>query len=356
MESKFDFSNWDKTNNLFKNNDVQSKMIASSVIENAPEVTFTIPSYRRADVIQETIYSILQQKTNYKFIIMVIDDSGDDESVEKSVLEIIKSNKNIVLYKNVKNLGQAENWNRCIELAKTPWVILVHDDDMLCNNYLESVLPVAKRSNCSELGVFQYKYDLLKHKDDSAKKFNANQAFAQKILSIIRRRSPFYVHPQDIFQFITPSPGCWLINKDKAIKNGGFDPDFDVTLDGVFHFRNIVYGHVVIVPDFLMVRRVEENTFLKNDAQIQVIDMLYHFGLNMIKQNPQFSNKYYKIILDISIIHLGRGINAKYNGKININALLNSYGVNKYLLMLPSKIIFLLNCMFLSKLLFRKKL
>ena len=170
----------------------------------------------------------------------------------------------------------------------------------------------------------------------------------------MRRGRPFKVLSKDIFQFITPSPGCWFLNRDEVIKNGGFNPEFGVTLDGVFHFKNIIYGKVMIIPEFLMIRRIEENTFLKEDAQVAVIDMLYHFGLNMLSRYSGVKQKYYKILLDVSTVYLANGIKLKYEGMLDVKELLKNYGVNKFLCFLPPQLVFILNCLLLSKLIFRK--
>ena len=354
MESRYRYDDWEKANNLYKNNHIKSIEIASSVNLEFPDVTFAIPAYMRPDTIQDAIKSVVAQKSQYSFIIMIVDDSGSDDIVTRKVLELLNKYPNIILYKNEKNLGQAANWNRCIELAKTKWVVLLHDDDMVCEEYLEKVYSTAAYYQCTEVGVFQYKLDNLAHKEIISKRFNNNQSFAQMILSKLRNGKPFEIYPKDIFQFIVPSPGCWFFNREDVIKNGGFNPEFGVTLDGVFHFKNIIYGKVIITPEFLMIRRIEKNTFLKEDAQIAVIDMLYHFGLNMLKKFSGIRQKYYKILLDVSTVYLANGIKFKYEGKFNIKKLLKSYGVNRFLCILPSKIIFLINCCLLSKLVLRK--
>lgn len=354
MESRYRYSDWEKANNLFKNNHIKSIEIASSVTIENPDVTFAIPAYMRPDTIQDTVKSILAQNSQYAFVIIIVDDSGKNDSVKKKALELLNKYSNIILYKNERNLGQAANWNRCIELAKTKWVILLHDDDMVCEEYLEKVYPIASYYQCTEVGVFQYKLDNLAHREKASQKFNNNQSFAQMVLSKMRKGRPFKVFSEDIFQFIVPSPGCWFINREEVIKNGGFNPEFGVTLDGIFHFKNILYGKVMIIPEFLMIRRIEENTFLKEDAQIAVIDMLYHFGLNMLSQYSGIKKIYYKILLDISTIYLANGIKLKYEGMLDIKELLKNYGVNKFLYILPEKLIFLVNCLLLSKLILRK--
>jgi len=48
-------------------------------------------------------------------------------------------------HRNEKNLGIGGNWNRCLELAKTEFVTLLHADDVLLPSYAESMLAAADR-------------------------------------------------------------------------------------------------------------------------------------------------------------------------------------------------------------------
>lgn len=233
--------------------------------------------------------------------------------------------------------------------------MLLHDDDMICEDYLEKTFPVVQQeTEITELGVFQYKDDCLYHEGNDAKCFNNRQSRAQTLLCKIRKGRPFFVCEHDIFQFVVPSPGCWMINREHMLKMGGFNPKFGVTLDGIFHFRNIKLGKVVILPEFLMIRNIENNTFLKQEAQIEIINMLYFFGIDFLKQYSKMKAIYYRLVLDISIVYLANGIVDKYNGMFDVKKLLLSYGVRKWLFYIPKKVIFLLNCFFLSKLVIRK--
>ena len=39
-------------------------------------------------------------------------------------------------YKNVQNIGLFGNWNRCFQLACGKWVVLLHDDDLIFDDFL----------------------------------------------------------------------------------------------------------------------------------------------------------------------------------------------------------------------------
>ena len=112
----------------------------------------------------------------------------------------------------------------------------------------------------------------------------------------------------------------------------------------------------MIVPQFLMIRRIEKNIFLNSEAQIKVINMLYFFGKNFLGKYNGVKKKYYKLLLDVSTVYLGNGIADKYGGNTDIKNKLLVYGINKKLVYAPKFVIFILNCIFLFKLVFRRKI
>ena len=42
--------------------------------------------------------------------------------------------------KNEENIGMFGNWNRALEVTRTKYVVLLHDDDWLTENYIETVI------------------------------------------------------------------------------------------------------------------------------------------------------------------------------------------------------------------------
>lgn len=97
-----------------------------------PKISVIIPLFNKVDFIKEAIDSVLNQ-TFQDFEIIVVDDGSTDGSQE-----IVKSytDKRIRFYQNEKNLGTAENANRCIELATAPYIARLDADDVMLNNRL----------------------------------------------------------------------------------------------------------------------------------------------------------------------------------------------------------------------------
>jgi glycosyltransferase involved in cell wall biosynthesis len=94
-------------------------------------ITFGIPYYRGLAFLQRAIESVFAQRSsNWRLVIV---DDGSDEPAEALVLQY--RDPRVRYLHNETTLGMAENWNRCLDLAETDLVTLLHADDELLPNY-----------------------------------------------------------------------------------------------------------------------------------------------------------------------------------------------------------------------------
>jgi glycosyltransferase involved in cell wall biosynthesis len=101
--------------------------------EHSPKVSVCIPTYNAAAFLADAIDSVLAQNFS-DFELVVSDDASDDETpsiCRKYVDPRFRATR------SDRRLGQAGNWNRCLELASGEYVILLHADDQLLPGYLE---------------------------------------------------------------------------------------------------------------------------------------------------------------------------------------------------------------------------
>jgi len=75
--------------------------------------------------------------------LIVVDDCNPYENARKLVHSF--HSPHIRYHLNPKNLGLAGNWNRCLELANTELVNILHSDDELKKNYAREVLEYAQK-------------------------------------------------------------------------------------------------------------------------------------------------------------------------------------------------------------------
>jgi glycosyltransferase involved in cell wall biosynthesis len=89
-------------------------------------ITVAIPTHNGARHLAETLRSVLAQGPAYPLILC--DDRSDDETL--AIARTIAGDR-LQIVVNSERAGLAGNWNRCLSLAETPLVAIVHQDDVL---------------------------------------------------------------------------------------------------------------------------------------------------------------------------------------------------------------------------------
>jgi glycosyltransferase involved in cell wall biosynthesis len=104
-----------------------------------PAITFAVPFFSGIAYLPLALESVRAQRDG-RWRCLVIDD-GNLEGVEGLVRSCADARFRYV--KNDRNLGMAGNWNRCIDLAETDLVQLLHEDDELAPSYASTMLRAA---------------------------------------------------------------------------------------------------------------------------------------------------------------------------------------------------------------------
>ena len=98
-------------------------------------ITFAIPFHSAVDYLPRALASVRAQSDD-RWRCIVVDEGGAAES-------LVQGDPRIRYFKNERPLGMAANWNRCIELAETDLVQLLHEDDELLPDYAATMLRAA---------------------------------------------------------------------------------------------------------------------------------------------------------------------------------------------------------------------
>lgn len=87
-------------------------------------LTVAVPSYNKEKYIERCLKSILAEK-KYIDRIILVDNCSTDRTFEIAK----KFAPNVECFRNDANIGMSPNWNRCIDLCTTDWLMIVHADD-----------------------------------------------------------------------------------------------------------------------------------------------------------------------------------------------------------------------------------
>jgi len=109
---------------------------------HAEDITIAVTVYSRRDYVCDAIRSALNQTMPVK--VMVVEDCSPDATLRDLIVG--QFGNRIEYFRNPKNRGLFDNWHACMEYCRTPWLSILHDDDMLRPNFIETMLSLAKEA------------------------------------------------------------------------------------------------------------------------------------------------------------------------------------------------------------------
>lgn len=118
-------------------------------------MTVGIPTYNRSALLSESIRSVLAQ--SYQDFYLIVSDNASTDDTE----DVVRSfrDERIHYSRSDTNVGLTPNFNRVIELAQTPYVAVLSDDDLLYRDYLAST--VSALESHPHVGVVHTGFDLI---------------------------------------------------------------------------------------------------------------------------------------------------------------------------------------------------
>lgn len=212
------------------NSNVKSKLLYDGGNDNLPLYSIVIPTSNRSNTLITAIKSAITQSSDIDYEIIVVDNTEDLETVVEK-LNLIKQLRypGIKYYVNEKNIGMAGNFNRCFELAKAPWVAMLHDDDILHKDFLKNLDRCLQRKKSKKIGVIRPRK--MYFKDDAylpidEKKYDGWMTKISRFETLLRGLGP------------TAGNTCGTVIYRKAFfESGGYNNKLYPSLDHVVGYQ-----------------------------------------------------------------------------------------------------------------------
>lgn len=289
-------------NNFEKYKDVKSKLCCGNInnIKN-PFLSIVIPTYNRIETLSELLNKLIGFNIDFEYEIIVVDNSSNF-SDSNQTFKFIKNlnHPNILYYINESNLGQAGNMNRCFELANSNLVAMIHDDDLVTDNYIDEITACLKNIDLNTFGFLRtgliafesgkvpnnVSYDSEKH----GKSYKIGYIWA-------------------LFHGIGTSDatGGTVFNKKAILDVGGFDEDFFPGFDYILGYQMLLKNYKeYITENPIGLYRWSLNETLRKDVLINFNECDYLFREYMYSKNilfklfgKVFSGVFYTIYTDL---------------------------------------------------------
>lgn len=121
------------------------------VEDSRPFWSVMIPTYNpRADYLEETLHSVLQQAPGPQQMQIEVVDDGSLDNTASEVIGRVGAGR-VAFHAELQNRGLANTWNRCIERAWGNWVHILHQDDIVLPGFYERLREGAERSDAGAI-------------------------------------------------------------------------------------------------------------------------------------------------------------------------------------------------------------
>lgn len=263
-------------------------------------ITIAIPVFERTEFFLDALESATSQSIKCKII--VVDNNSSHDFFEK-----ICKKYNIEYYKNEENIGMFPNWNRCISLANTEFVIILGDDDILNSNYIEQFLNAFDKHN--NIDIFYSNFEILENSTGTTLNHNHTLPYGfipngEKILEYgIKYRLGFPIITSAIRKskftgfyeiFHASNDWAWIYENAKKLIFFGND---NVLLKYRYHKNNDSKNNKTLINIYLSIwylygnvfKSISKNKFLKDINKGETYFMLYVIS--------NITNQYLEIVL-----------------------------------------------------------
>jgi len=106
-----------------------------------PFISFCFTTYKRPDILIETVKSILLQSFS-DFEIIISD--NDEEQSGRKITEVLKDPR-IKYFPNETNLGMKKSFNKSLERSSGEYIVMIADDDPVYPGMLETLVNLYKQ-------------------------------------------------------------------------------------------------------------------------------------------------------------------------------------------------------------------
>lgn len=278
---------YDIINNFSKHKDIQSDLrigVLDSVKE--PYFSVVIPTYKRPELLKETIMSVVNQELFEKEYEIIITDNEVGEGVNETERMLREWDlNNLYYYKNQENLEACGNWNRGILLARSNWVIMCHDDDFLKPDCLKTMYDIVEKhkNDKKQVGYIRSSAESLYSEKLQVTRIDKKRPKIKKNRnSLIRRTHWNVIWGGGVTWAGAPTCGT-LINKDAFVGIGGYNQDLNPCPDCYVPYHMLNKYRVYKTYYSLGIYRWDENDTYRKETLIGLIKAYEEF-LSMLSK------------------------------------------------------------------------
>ena len=245
------------------------------------QLTIALPVYKRTDFVREALESAINQSV--KCTVLLIDNNSPHKDFEEILDSYAYPHAKYI--RTSETVPQDENFNNCFRYAETPWVTILHDDDILHYQFAEHTGQILKKYG-DKVGGITFR----SHGRDVV--WDGLQTPKDLTEQIRIMREPFFV-----FHHLTPFPGVVLKTKT-ALEMGGFIEKLHPVADFDFWYRYSMKEKMFLADQLMAYYRISPAQST-NHLIKAMINGLYEYRLGLLKKS-RYNNALSRLALENS--------------------------------------------------------
>lgn len=297
---KIDFMNLDfyENKNMFERHDhIKTNLVFGNLNSPVPTYTILITTLHRPKLVEEAIISAINQNGFKDYEIVILDIDSDKNNETQKVLKKYQKYKNIFLYQAEATL---HGWNRAINLARTKWMTILCDDDLLLPNYLHTIDDILKKH--PEIEAIAPKYEFfegeinqnplpsIKNKGPKEPIFKRIKKVLRKHKIIPQKKSTYYVGNYLMDHYYLRSaafaPHGLMYKTENIKKLGGYNDGYSGSLDMILNINYMLNYNMYYTTEILGRKRLgEANASMTKDIQVGFVLLAYSFYKNEVSKS-----------------------------------------------------------------------
>lgn len=305
--------------------DFYSKFTHQSILcqgrhwEKNPLVTILITTYKRPELLRQSLESALNQKGFDDYQILIADNEGrpiEEETPTERVVKDYQSDK-VIYYRHSQEVPYKSD--SAARLAKSKWIVFLHDDDILAENHLAVMTSIVK------------KHKEIKFLGCRMQEFTSVQSIKHKTIACNYTVVKYLKN--------TPCLGDWagwlgaLISRKHYIGIGGV-PQLemgvaDMATVAIFHHHFGTYGCNSSKPLYYYRRGEQQDTYaFRNKLEANRINEYYFYKYVINKYHKLTHRIWERNIAYVTLEVCERYINSNiYHANIDVDSIISECGM-----------------------------
>lgn len=282
--------------------------------QNKPLVTIAIPTYNRADgYLKQSLSSAVRQ--TYQNIEIIVSDNCSTDNTRMFVKSF--NDSRIRYFRQKENVKMIHNFNFCVEQARGVYFLLLHDDDEIDDDFVETCMNMAKYS--ADIGIIRTG---MRRIDQDGNVLYECPNFAGGLST-----EDFFM---TWFQGKTPMHVCMsLFNTNMLKKIGSFNPEYHLFPDVLVEVQLAAeYGRVDIedVKASYRMHPTQSNNSAKIKAWCKESFVLFDLMRNLVKEKKELFNVRGKAFFFSHNYNIARKIRPSIDRFRSYLVIINSFG------------------------------